>query len=169
MRDLFLRLESRMSAAITVLASALLAFAACLGLLQVLSRFIFKFPFEWTEVLIRISLNWMVFIGAAVVFRMGGMITVDMMRRLMPSRYQRTHETILVAITLVFLVLLGYWGVDYARRGSTQTIIGLESLSMFWAYLAIPVGCVCAAISLIAHYVEPRALANADAEIENTI
>src|SRR5690606_2729032 len=82
MRENFLRLEGLLNVVISNLAAALLGIAACLGLLQVLSRFLFRFPFEWTEVLIRISLNWMVFIGIAVVFRMGGMITVDMMRRL---------------------------------------------------------------------------------------
>jgi len=168
MLDLFLKLEGLMSRAITALTSALLALAACLGLLQVLSRFVFKFPFEWTEVLIRISLNWMVFIGVAVVFRMGSMITVDMMRRLMPHRYQRAHETVLLVLVLIFLALLGYWGADYARRGGTQTIIGLERISMFWAYLCIPVGCFCAAMSAIAHYLEPRPQAP-QAEIENTI
>jgi len=109
------------------------------------------------------------------VFRMGGMITVDMMRRLMPERYQRAHETVILVITLGFLALLGYWGIDYARRGSVQTIIGLESLSMFWAYLAIPVGCFCAALSCIAYYVEPRPevveapTQESSAELENTI
>lgn len=168
MRENFLRLEGLLNVVISNLAAALLGIAACLGLLQVLSRFLFRFPFEWTEVLIRISLNWMVFIGIAVVFRMGGMITVDMMRRLMPQRYQRVHEAAILVVTLCFLALLGYWGLDYARRGSVQTIIGLESVSMFWAYLAIPVGCVCAALSCIAHFIEPRP-GQDNAELENTI
>jgi len=168
MRENFLRLEGLLNLVISNLAAALLGIAACLGLLQVLSRFLFRFPFEWTEVLIRISLNWMVFIGIAVVFRMGGMITVDMMRRLMPKRYQRIHETVILAITLIFLALLGYWGAEYARRSSVQTIIGLEQVSMFSAYLAIPVGCFCAAMSCIAQFIEPRPEED-NAELENTI
>lgn len=153
---------------ISGITSSLLAIAACLGLLQVLSRFLFRFPFEWTEVLIRISLNWMVFLGIAVVFRIGGMITVDMMRRLMPERYRRMHETALLVATLIFLAILGWWGWIYANRSATQTIIGLEFMSIFWAYLSIPVGCLFGAIGALAHYFDPPPDLT-EAELENTV
>lgn len=165
----YLRLIDRLlMALISGLTSTLLAAAALLGLLQVLSRFLFKFPFEWTEVLVRISLNWMVFLGIAVVFRMGGMITVDMMRRLMPARYKRLHETALLVMTLAFLLTLAWWGWKYAGRGTSQTIIGLEFMTVYWAYLAIPVGCILGAFGAIAHYFDPPA-GHDDAEIENTV
>lgn len=168
MRRAYLRLANALDATISVVTSALLALAACLGLLQVLSRFVFRFPFEWTEVLIRISLSWMVFLGIAVAFRVGAMISVDMMRRMLPPRYRRLHEAVLLALTLSFLALLGYMGANYAQRASVQTIIGLEFMSMFWAYLAIPVGCACAAIAVIAQYVEPPARGH-DEQLENTL
>lgn len=157
MRDAYLRLVSGLDRVLGVVTSAMLALAACLGMLQVLSRFVFRLPFEWTEVLIRISLAWMVFLGAAMVFRTGSMIAVDMMRRMMPAPYRRAHEAVLLALTLSFLALLSYMGFAYAQRGSVQTIIGLEFASMFWAYLAVPVGSACAALAAIAAYVEPRA------------
>ncbi|MET3924206.1 TRAP transporter small permease [Devosia sp. 2618] len=168
MRAQFLRVDKYISLVISYITSALLALAASLGLLQVLSRFLFKFPFEWTEVLIRISLNWMVFLGIAVVFRMGGMITVDMMRRLMPQKYQLLHSRILAVITICFLLFLGYWGWIYANRGATQTIIGLEFISVFWAYLSIPVGCFFGTLAVIANYIDPPK-DSTDVEIENTI
>jgi TRAP-type C4-dicarboxylate transport system permease small subunit len=168
MRVIFLRADKYVSLVISHITSFLLAFAACLGLLQVLSRFLFKLPFEWTEVLIRISLNWMVFLGIAVVFRIGGMITVDMMRRLMPVKYQRAHRLTLMIVTIAFLLFLAYWGWIYANRGATQTIIGLEFMSVFWAYLSIPVGCLFGVMAVIANYIDPPQH-EVDAEIENTI
>lgn len=168
MRALFLRVDKYVSLAISYITSFLLAAAACLGLLQVLSRFVFKFPFEWTEVLIRISLNWMVFLGIAVVFRVGGMITVDMMRRLMPVKYQKAHRLTLMIMTVAFLLFLAYWGWTYANRGANQTIIGLEFMSVYWAYLSIPVGCIFGALAVIANYIDPPEDA-VDVEIENTI
>lgn len=162
------KIDNFLMALISYITSALLAIAACLGLLQILSRFFFKFPFEWTEVLIRISLAWMIFLGIAVVFRIGGMITVDMMRRLMPDRYKKTHSIILLLITLVFLAILGRWGFTYASRSGRQTIIGLEFMTMYWVYMCLPIGCVFASLAAIAHYFDPPP-EHTDAEIENTV
>ena len=53
------------------------------------------------------------------------------------------------------LVIL-WWGYDYALRGSVQTMAGLESLSMFWAYIAMPVGAVFAILGIVANYLDPR-------------
>ena len=33
---------------------------------------------------------------------------------------------------------------------------GLESLSMFWAYIAMPAGAVFAIIAIVANYIDPR-------------
>ncbi|MEL6432042.1 MAG: TRAP transporter small permease, partial [Planctomycetota bacterium] len=41
---------------------AMLAIASALGMFQILMRFVFEEPAEWTEVLIRFSLIWMVFL-----------------------------------------------------------------------------------------------------------
>jgi len=168
MTAVFRRIERILTRLIAALTSALLAIAACLGLLQVVSRFLLKVPFEWTEVLIRICLNWMVFIGIAIVFRSGSMITVDMARRLMPGRYRRIHETAILVVTLGFLVLLGWWGWVYASRSATQTIIGLDFLSVYWAYISIPIGSVLAIVAAVAHYFDPPPGVD-DAEIENTV
>ena len=56
--------------------------AACLGLYQILSRFVFQQPAEWSEVLIRFTLIWMVFMGAPVAFRQGAMVCVDVAHRM---------------------------------------------------------------------------------------
>ena len=44
----------------------------------------------------------------------------------------------LAATGLICIII--WWGWDYAVRGKVQTMAGLESVSMFWAYLAMPVG-----------------------------
>jgi hypothetical protein len=49
-----------------------------------------------------------------------------------------------------------WFGWDYAQRGSVQTMIGLEGVSMFWAYLAMPVGSVFAALGVIGAFLDPR-------------
>lgn len=160
---LFLLFDKGLNAVISVVAVFALALAACLGMLQVLSRFALKLPLEWTEVLIRISLAWMVFVGAALVFRAGAMIAVDMVRHLMPQRFKRAHDAFITLVTLGFLALLGYWGFQYANRSATQTLLGLNFVSVYWAYISIPIGCVCSAVAVIARFIESRPTAE-DAE-----
>ena len=48
-----------------------------------------------------------------------------------------------------------WYGWDYAQRGGVQSMAGLESVSMFWAYLAMPVGGVFCAVGIIGNLIDP--------------
>lgn len=163
----FFFLDRALNRIITVISVAALGFAASLGLLQVLSRFILKIPLEWTEVTIRICLAWMVFVGASLVFRAGAMIAVDMFRHMVPQRFKRIHDGFITLVTLLFLGLLGYWGYIYANRSATQTLLGLEFISVYWAYISIPIGCVCSAIAVIARFLEHEPASQEDQELKH--
>ena len=162
MREHFLKLERATTAVATAIACAMLAVAACLGLWQIITRFVIERPAEWTEVLIRFSLIWMVFLGIAQAFRVGAMVSVDVLYRLSGQRMRRVLEALvaLAALTLIAIIVLVGW--DYAQRGKVQTVIGLEDVSMFWAYLSMPVGGVFAAIAVVGNFLEPQRL-----ELEN--
>ena len=121
-------------------ACAMMAVAASLGLFQIITRFILERPAEWTEVLIRFSLIWMVFMGIPMAFRHGAMVSVDVLYRWSPRRIQRVLDWVVFAAAMLLVLIIVYWGWNYANRGKVQTVIGLESVSMFWAYLALPVG-----------------------------
>ena len=60
----------------------------------------------------------------------------------------------LAAVTLMGVIL--WWGWDYSQRGRVQTVVGLESFSMFWAYVALPVGAVFSLIALVGHLLDPQ-------------
>jgi len=157
-RDLFLRVERGTTALATALACTMLAAAASLGMWQIVTRFIIERPAEWTEVLIRFTLIWMVFLGVPAAFRAGAMVSVDVLYRWSGRRMRRVLDA-LVAIAALALVAVIVWvGWDYAQRGTVQTVTGLEDMSMFWAYLALPVGGVFSAIAIIGNWVEPRRL-----------
>lgn len=130
--------------------------AACLGLYQILSRFVFRQPAEWSEVLIRFTLIWMVFMGAPVAFRQGAMVCVDVVHRIAGPSAKRLLDLLAAICSLAVIGVMLWFGSDYAYRGRFQTISGLESFSMTWAYLAIPVGAVFSAIAVLACLVDPR-------------
>ena len=152
----FLKLENLTTALAMVGACAMLATAAGLGLFQIFTRFVIERPAEWTEVLIRFTLIWMVFLGIPMAFRQGAMVSVDVLHRWSPPRIKRVLDAVvcLAALTLVGIII--WWGWDYAQRGKVQTITGLENVSMFWAYLALPVGGVFCVLGIVANFIDPR-------------
>lgn len=156
MRGLFLRLERGSTALATALACAMLVVAACLGLWQIITRFIIQQPAEWTEVLIRFSLIWMVFLGIAQAFRIGAMVSVDVLYRWSGPRRRRVLDAVVALAALVLVAVIIGVGWQYAQRGRVQTVIGLEGVSMFWAYLALPVGGVFAAIAIVGNWLDPK-------------
>ena len=156
MKSLFLRFE-RWTSGLALAASCLLmVVAASLGMFQIITRFVLETPAEWTGVLIRFSLIWMVFLGIPYAFRQGAMVSVDVLYRWSPPGMRRVLDAVVCLASLALIGVIVWWGWDYAQRGSVQTMAGLESVSMFWAYLALPVGGAFAALGIVGHLLEPR-------------
>jgi TRAP-type C4-dicarboxylate transport system permease small subunit len=59
-----------------------------------------------------------------------------------------------VSIFLLLLIVVIGW--DYAQRGKVQSVAGLEDVSMFWAYLAMPVGGVFAILGALGNALDPK-------------
>lgn len=158
MKGAFLKFEHATTLLATLLACAMLCVAASLGLWQIITRFVIERPAEWTEVLIRFSLIWMVFLGIPTAFRQGAMVSVDVLYRWSPVRVQRALDFVVAFAALLLIGVIVWWGWDYANRGAVQTMIGLEGVSMFWAYLAMPVGGLFSAVGIIGNLLDPKRL-----------
>lgn len=158
MKDKFLGLERRTTALSMALACLMLVIAASLGMFQIITRFVLEQPAEWSEILIRVSLIWMVFLGIPMAFRQGAMVSVDVLYRWSPPRLKRVLDAIVSLATLALMLVILWWGFDYAMRGRVQTMAGLESISMVWAYLALPVGAVFSLFGIVGNYLDPKRL-----------
>lgn len=158
MKDLFLRAERVATALAMACACAMLVVASALGVWQIVTRFVIERPAEWTEVLIRFSLIWMVFLGIPQAFRIGAMVSVDVLYRWSGARMKRVLDAMVAVAALILIAVIVWVGWDYAQRGRVQTVIGLEDVSMFWAYLALPVGGVFSAIAIIGNWLDPQRL-----------
>jgi TRAP-type C4-dicarboxylate transport system permease small subunit len=156
MRAAFLAVERRTTAFALYASCAMLAVAAGLGFWQIVTRFVLEQPAEWTEVLIRFSLIWMVFMGIGAAFRQGAMVCVDVLHRWSGPRMRRVLEVSVAIASIALLLMVVVIGWDYAQRGKVQTVAGLEEMSMFWAYLAMPVGAVFAILGVIGNALDPR-------------
>ena len=151
----FLLLERALSAIIIRVACVLLGVASTLGILQVLSRFIFNQPLAWSEVLIRIVIIWMVMFGVVIAFREGAQVSVDLMFRL-SGRFQRPLHFMITLVAVLFLAVIVWYGIDIAWRTRFQEIGGMEFLPMSVGYAALPVGALFAILSAIANFLDPK-------------
>jgi TRAP-type C4-dicarboxylate transport system permease small subunit len=158
MKALFLRIEHVTTTASLYVACAMLAIASGLGVFQIITRFVLEKPAEWTEVLIRFSLIWMVFMGIPMAFRQGAMVSVDVLHRISGAGMQRVLEAVVMVASLVLIAVIVIVGWDYSLRGRVQSVIGLEEVSMFWAYIAMPIGGLLSALGIVGNFFDPKRL-----------
>lgn len=156
MKNTFLTIERYSTGFAMLVACAMMTVAAVLGMFQIVMRFVLEQPAEWTEVLIRFSLIWMVFMGIPAAFRVGAMVSVDVLYRWSGPRMRRVLDWLVSGAAMALILVIIWWGWDYAQRGRVQTVIGLEDVSMFWAYLALPVGGVFSILGIIGNLIDPQ-------------
>jgi TRAP-type C4-dicarboxylate transport system permease small subunit len=156
MKSLLLSIERFTTALSMLIACLMLAIAASLGMFQIITRFVLETPAEWTEVLIRFSLIWMVFMGIPMAFRQGAMVSVDVLYRWSGPGMRRVLDTVVAVAALTLIAIIIWWGWDYANRGKVQSMIGLEDVSMFWAYLAMPVGALFSVLGILGNWLDPQ-------------
>ena len=109
MKDTFLRLERFTSELAMAGACAMLVVASSLGMFQIVTRFVLEQPAEWTEILIRLSLIWMVFLGIPVAFRQGAMVSVDVLYRWSPPKMRRVLDLFLFAFLFRQRFIVGHF------------------------------------------------------------
>lgn len=158
MKETFLRIERITSGLAMVGACLMLVIASSLGVFQIITRFVLEQPAEWSEILIRLSLIWMVFLGIPTAFRQGAMVSVDVLYRWSPPKIKRILDWVVALAALALIGVILWWGWDYAQRGRVQSMAGLESISMFWGYLALPVGALFCILGIIANLLDPMRL-----------
>jgi TRAP-type C4-dicarboxylate transport system permease small subunit len=155
LKENFLRFERWATGFAMAVACGMMVIAASLGAFQIVTRFVLEQPAEWTEILIRMSLIWMVFLGIPAAFRQGAMVSVDVLYRWSPPKMRRVLDWVVCLAALALIAVIIWWGWDYAKRGSVQSMAGLEEVSMFWAYLAMPVGGLFCVIGIIGNLLDP--------------
>lgn len=119
MKETFLRVERWTTGLSMVAACAMLVIAAGLGVFQIVTRFVLEQPAEWSEILIRLSLIWMVFLGIPTAFRQGAMVA-DVLYRWSPPRIRRVLDAVVSVAALALMLVVLWYGWDYAMRGRAR-------------------------------------------------
>lgn len=156
MKSLFFAIERRTTTLAMWGSCAMLAAAAFIALYQVVTRFVFEAPAEWSEVSVRITLIWMVFLAVPMAFRQGAMVCVDLLYRKSGPRFRRVLDFVILISSLVLMAVILWYGADYSWRTRFQTISGLEALTVIWAYAAMPVGAVFSLLAILGQWFDPQ-------------
>jgi TRAP-type C4-dicarboxylate transport system permease small subunit len=151
---LILAVDQRVTNAIWLLASLLLAALALIGGYQVFTRFVWNQPSPWTEEVIGRLFVWCVMLGVVAGFRQGALVSVDLMLRLSKGTWLKVVRLLILAVTLAFLAVITWYGFDLAWRIRFQTFATLP-ISISWAYLALPVGGLFSMLAMAANYIDP--------------
>ncbi len=89
-------------------------------------------------------------------FRQGAMVSVDVLYRWSPPRIRRVLDWLVCLAALTLIAAHHLVGLGLRERGSVQTMAGLESISMFWAYAAMPVGGLFSVIGIVGNLIDPQ-------------
>ena len=107
--------------------------------LQVISRYVFNFSLSWTEEVARYCFIWVNMLGAAILVKKKGHAVIDFLVKNLKGAKRRIHLSVISAVTLVAAGVLIYQSIllmpVVAQQSSPAT-----NISMFYVYLAVPVG-----------------------------
>lgn len=105
--------------------------------LQVLSRYVLKSPFPWSQDILRLAFTYMVFWGAAWCVKERGHLCVDALLSTLPQKLRSVVEILINLVLCGFFVFLIVYGGHFAQSGLTQTAPYLP-IPMTLYYASIP-------------------------------
>ena len=106
--------------------------------LQVVSRYVFSYPFDWPEELARYLFIWVALLGAALALKRGAHFSIDALVKILPARWRRIVPLLIQAALGVFTLVVSVKGFQLAMRVGEQFSSGME-ISMTYPYLSVPV------------------------------
>ena len=142
---MFLRLLSRLVEGLVILGATVIV---ALVTIEVILRYIFSHSLIFTEELCRYLMVWIVFLGSALAIRDGSHIRISILVNRLSPRLQQHMRLAAYCLTLIFLLVITIEGLKILPRQLYQMCITID-ISLFYFYLAIPVGSILMIIFLL--------------------
>jgi C4-dicarboxylate transporter DctQ subunit len=142
---MFLRLLSRLVEGLIILGATVLV---AMVTTEVILRYVFSHSLIFTEELSRYLMVWLVFLGSALAIRDGSHIRIGILVNRLSPRLQKLMQMAAYCLTLIFLTVITIEGLKILPRQLHQMCITID-ISLFYFYLAIPVGSILMIIFLL--------------------
>lgn len=124
---------------------------------QIVFRFGFSMGFSWLEELSRIVFVWVIMLGAVVGMRRNLHIRVGLGLSLLPPALRPAAEALGELLLTLFCLAIAWYGVELVL--STLRVeyrLAATGLSMFWAYLVVPVSFALQALRIVLRRLQGR-------------
>lgn len=132
---------------------ALFLVAFCVLVAQILSRYLLPYPLAWTEELARFLFLWIVFLGAAYLFRGNNHIAITFFIDMFPRGVRIAAYVAMQLGILVFVATVAWLGADLAWKVRKLPTIAM-GISSAWEYAAVPVASALMAVRTVINIVD---------------
>ena len=139
-RGIIARLDAILGRFAEIVAALLTAVEVIILLAGVISRYVFRNPFTWSDELASILFLWLAMLGAVVAFRRSEHMRMSMLITLAGPRLRVFFEAFAVALAIGFLLLILWPAIEYAADEAAIVTPALE-VPNIWRASAVPVGC----------------------------
>lgn len=121
------------------------AVATLLGVLtivvsyQVMGRYVPFVPRAlWTEEIARLSLEWLVFLGAALALRRNEHFVIDVIPRRFEERFLKPIQLVILLLVAVAAGAIVLGGLAFAQTG-VDRVSTTSGIQLVWAFSSMPV------------------------------
>ncbi len=137
MRDLLAAVERAVNRLVRWLIIVLMVFMTVTVSLQIVFRYVFNMPLDWSEEAARFSFVWVSFFGASALMRVREHINVTVFLERFPSRVQGYAVLCanLCALVCIYFFLVGGIALTYHEW---RQLAPATEIRMGWVYLVIP-------------------------------
>jgi TRAP-type C4-dicarboxylate transport system permease small subunit len=122
------------------LCALMLAVLVVLLCIQVVGRYVFEDPPDWTEELARAVFVYLVFVGGALTIARNTQLRIESLHQRLSPRTKASLDIVLVLIGIAFLVATLYYSVGLLGRLSHQPMTSVP-ISKAFVFAGVPVGC----------------------------
>ena len=142
---MFLRVLSRLIEIAIIIGAA---FIVTIVTTEVVLRYVFKHSLIFTEELARYLMVWIVFLGSALAIRDEAHIRINVLVKRLNPKLKKVAHLFAHGLVMLFLVIVAIEGFRILPAQLRQMCITID-ISMFYFYLAIPVGAVLMIVYLL--------------------
>jgi TRAP-type C4-dicarboxylate transport system permease small subunit len=126
----------------------LVAGIACVMLAQVFFRYVLNSSLQWAEELSVYAMIWLVFLGSVNLVRGWSHITITAFVNMLPFRVRTWAFVLAKVLSLVFIVVLCYWGVQLVSL-PVHAASPSMGFSTRWVKVAVAVGAALMALFIV--------------------
>ncbi len=155
MKTIIIRACDVMTEAAKALLGACIAAIVLITLAAVWQRYVMDNPLSWVEQVSNMIFIWVVFIGAAVLYRQNLHIGVDAFLMALNEKNRAIWKWVIEVMNLSFIVILFIYSLRLTIQVMDNTNGALE-ISPAWYYVSAPISCVMMMIYFIEKIVDPR-------------